>query len=65
MVPAVMAYPWHSRRDYWLIGIAAFVVIVLFAWWRGLYLTTILHRRVAMMRRRPAEPGPKPTPARR
>lgn len=57
VVPAVMAYPWHSRRDYWLIGIAAFVVIVLFAWWRGLYLTTILHRRVAMMRRRPAERG--------
>ncbi len=52
VVPAVMAYPWQSTRDYWLLGIAAAVVILLFGWWRGLRFTTILRRRLAMMRRR-------------
>lgn len=51
VVPAVMAYPWRSPRDYWLLGIAAAVVIVLFGCWRGSYFTTLLRRRVAMMGR--------------
>lgn len=51
IVPAVMAYPWRSPRDYWLIGIAVAVLIVLFSCWRGLYLTTILRRRLAIMTR--------------
>ncbi len=49
VVPAVLAYPWDSPRDYWLLGVAAAVVIVLFGWWRGLHFTTILRRRLAMM----------------
>jgi type VII secretion protein EccE len=52
VVPAVLAYPWQSVRDSWLIGVAAVVVIVLFGWWRGLYFTTILRRRLAMIGRR-------------
>jgi type VII secretion protein EccE len=52
IVPAAMAYPWNSTRDYWLIGIAAAVVLVLFGWWRGMHLTTILGRRLAMLFRR-------------
>lgn len=52
IVPAVMAYPWHSRRDYWLLGIAAAVVIVLFASWHGLYFTTVARRRLAIIGRR-------------
>ena len=51
VVPAVMAYPWRSPRDYWLLGIAAAVVIVLFGCWRGLYFTTLLRRRLAIMGR--------------
>lgn len=51
VVPAVMAYPWQSTRDRCLIGIAAVAVLVLFGWWRGLFLTTILRRRLAMMLR--------------
>jgi type VII secretion protein EccE len=51
VVPAVMAYPWRSPRDLWVLGSAAAVVIVLFGWWRGLHFTTILRRRVAIMRR--------------
>jgi ESX secretion system protein EccE len=52
VLPAVLAYPWRSTRDYWLLGIAAVVVIVLFGWWRGLYVTTILRRRLAIIGRR-------------
>jgi type VII secretion protein EccE len=62
VVPAVMAYPWRSTRDYWVLGIAAVVVILLFGWWGGLHFTTILRRRLAMMRRRGgpvSEPGPE------
>ena len=51
VVPAVMAYPWRSTRDHWVLGVAAAVVIVLLGWWRGLHFTTILRRRLAMVRR--------------
>lgn len=57
IVPAVMAYPWRTPRDYWLLGIAAAVVIVLFAWWGGLHFTTILRRRLAMIGRGNAVPA--------
>ena len=52
LVPAVLAYPWQSTRGYWLLGIAVVVVIVLFGWWRGLYFTTVLSRRLAIIGRR-------------
>ena len=51
VVPAVLAYPWRSPRDYWLLGIAAAVVIVLFGCWRGAFFTTLLRRRLAIMGR--------------
>jgi len=52
VVPAVLAYPWRSSRDYWVLGIAVAVLILLFGWWRGLHFTTILRRRLAITRRR-------------
>lgn len=59
IVPAALAYPWHTTRDYWLLGIAVVAVIVLFGWWRGLHFTTILGRRLAIMRRR-SNPADEP-----
>lgn len=56
-VPAAMAYPWQSVFDRWLLGVAVAVMVVLFAWWRGLFLTTILARRIAMLRRRNQSEG--------
>jgi type VII secretion protein EccE len=50
VVPAAMAYPWQSARERWVLGIAVAVVISLLAWWRGLHLTTMVRRRVAMLR---------------
>ncbi|ORA20589.1 type VII secretion protein EccE [Mycobacterium angelicum] len=52
VVPAALAYPWQTTRDYWLLGIAAGVLIVLFGWWRELYFTTMLRRRFAIIGRR-------------
>lgn len=63
VVPAAMAYPWHSPRDYWLLGIAAVVLIVLFGWWGGLYFTTLLRRRLAMIGRHNAVRPQRPDPA--
>ncbi|MDM4143205.1 MULTISPECIES: type VII secretion protein EccE [Mycobacterium] len=57
IVPAVMAYPWRTPRDYWLLGVAAAVVIVLFGWWGGLHFTTIVGRRLAMIARGNAVPS--------
>lgn len=51
VVPAAMAYPWQSPREQWVLGVAVAVAIVLLAWWRGQFVTTIVRRRVAMIRR--------------
>jgi type VII secretion protein EccE len=48
IVPAAMAYPWPSTADRWLLGVAVVAVVVLFAWWRGLFFTTMVGRRLAM-----------------
>ncbi|OBJ53377.1 type VII secretion protein EccE [Mycobacterium sp. 1423905.2] len=57
VVPAVLAYPWHTTRDYWLVGIAVAVVVVLFGWWKGLHWTTLLRRRLAIMGGRRSAPA--------
>jgi type VII secretion protein EccE len=49
-VAAAAAYPWQATRDRWVLGIAIAVAIMLAAWWRGLPLTTILRRRLAILR---------------
>lgn len=54
VVAAAMAYPWHSTRERWVLGIAIAVASTLLAWWRGLPMTTILRRRIAILRRNPA-----------
>ncbi|WP_156687490.1 type VII secretion protein EccE [Mycobacterium sp. Marseille-P9652] len=52
VVPAVLAYPWRTTREQWLLGIAVAVAVLLFGWWRGLHFTTILGRRLAITRRK-------------
>ena len=51
IVPAAMSYPWESTYDRWVLGIAAAAVLILFAWWRGAFLTTIVARRFGVFRR--------------
>lgn len=50
VVAATLAFPWHSVRERWVLGVAIFAVIVLLARWRGLPVTTILYRRLAILR---------------
>ena len=51
-IPAALAYPWDSVADRWLLGIAVGIVVIVLAWWRGHFVTTLIARRVAMWRRR-------------
>ncbi|MEV3903360.1 type VII secretion protein EccE [Mycobacterium sp. NPDC050551] len=48
---AALAYPWQTTLDWWVLGVAAAVLIIVFAWWRGLFATTIVSRRLAVWRR--------------
>jgi type VII secretion protein EccE len=57
IVPAAMAYPWPSAADRWLLGIAVAAVVVLFAWWRGEFVTTTIGRRLVMVLRRTQKNG--------
>lgn len=60
IVAAVLAYPYRSTTEQWVLGVSVVVVIGLFAWWRGDFATTKLARRWAIWRgnrggtRRPA-----------
>lgn len=59
VVPAAMAYPWQTTADRWLLGAAVVVVVILFAWWRGLFVTTMIGRRIAMLTGR-SDTGARP-----
>ena len=50
VVAAAMGFPWHSARERWVLGIGIVVAVTLLARWRGLPVTTILRRRLAMRR---------------
>ncbi len=49
VVPAGMAYPWHTLPQRWALGVAVGVIILLFGWWRGLHLTTAVRRRIGLL----------------
>ncbi|CAJ1586203.1 type VII secretion protein EccE [[Mycobacterium] wendilense] len=49
VVPAAMAYPWQTVTGQWALGIAVVVVIILLAQWRGMFFTTMLKRRIALL----------------
>ena len=51
IVPAAMAHPWNTTADWWVFGVAIAVVLLAFAWWGGLFLTTMIGRRLAVWRR--------------
>lgn len=51
VVAAALAYPWQTSLDWWVLGVAAAVLVAVFAWWRGLFVTTMLRRRLGVWRR--------------
>lgn len=52
VVPAVMAKPWETSTQRWVLAVGVLVTILLLGWWRGLHFTTIARRRLAMLRSR-------------
>lgn len=61
IIPAAMAYPWESDIDWWILGIAVGVTLVVFAWWRGLFVTTMIARRLGVWRRNHFKSRAKPS----
>ena len=51
IVAAALTYPWQTTADYWTVGVAAALLIVVLAWWRGLFVTNMIGRRFAILRR--------------
>jgi type VII secretion protein EccE len=51
VVAAGMAYPGQTARERWVLGVAVAAAVMLLAWWRGLFFTTMVRRRLAMLRR--------------
>lgn len=49
VVAAVLARPWHSPVERWVLGVSVAAVLILMAWWSGLFLTTLIGRRLAMV----------------
>lgn len=59
IVAAVLARPWQTNTERWVLGVSVAAVVLLLAWWGGLFLTTRIARRIGMWRRnlakKPAE----------
>ncbi|MGV0743708.1 type VII secretion protein EccE [Mycolicibacterium sp. XJ870] len=51
IVAAVLARPWQTTTERWVLGVSIAAVLVLFAWWGGLFFTTRVGRRIAMWSR--------------
>jgi type VII secretion protein EccE len=62
IVPAALAYPWQTVTSRWVLGAAVAVVVIVFAWWRGEFVTTLLGRRWAIIGRRIRPPQPAAEP---
>jgi len=60
IVAAAMTYPWQTDTGRIALGVAAAVVIAVFAWWRGQFVTTWLARRFAVWRRNHSQARPRP-----
>ncbi len=63
IVPAALAYPWQTVTSRWVLGAAIAVVLIVFAWWRGQFVTTLLARRLAIIGRNARKKPPAPTAA--
>ncbi len=51
IVAAVLARPWQTDTERLVLGVSVVAVVLLLAWWGGLFLTTRIARHFAMWRR--------------
>ncbi|OBG88998.1 type VII secretion protein EccE [Mycobacterium sp. E802] len=58
IVAAILARPWQTVTERWVLGVSVAAVVLLLAWWGGLFLTTRIARRVSMWRRNLAKSAP-------
>lgn len=58
IVAAVLARPWQTNTERWVLGVSVAAVVLLLAWWGGLFLTTRIARHLAMWRRNHSKNGP-------
>ena len=58
IVAAVLARPWQTNTERWVLGVSVAAAVLLLAWWGGVFLTTRVARHLAMWRRNRAKSGP-------
>jgi type VII secretion protein EccE len=63
IVAAVLARPWQTNTERWVLGVSVAAVVLLLAWWGGLFLTTRVARLIAMWRRNFGKGTPAELPA--
>lgn len=62
IVAAALGYPWQTAVSRWVLGAAVAVTVVVFAWWRGQFVTALLGRRLAILVRNGRGPRPAEVP---
>lgn len=62
IVAAVLARPWQTNTERWVLGVSVAAVVLLLAWWGGLFLTTRVARHIAVLRRNLAKSRPADKP---
>lgn len=61
IVAAVLARPWQTTTERVVLGVSVAAVVLLSAWWGGMFLTTRIARHLAVMRRNHAkQPADRP-----
>ncbi|MUL82091.1 MULTISPECIES: type VII secretion protein EccE [unclassified Mycolicibacterium] len=63
IVAAVLARPWQTNTERWVLGVSVAAVVLLLAWWGGLFLTTRVARRIGMWWRNIGKNKPAEQPA--
>ncbi|MCT7658770.1 type VII secretion protein EccE [Mycobacterium deserti] len=61
IVAAATAFPWNTDTDWWILGVAGAVLVMVLAWWRGQFVTTMIVRQLKVWRRNRSRPKQRPS----
>ncbi|CDP86054.1 MULTISPECIES: type VII secretion protein EccE [Mycolicibacterium] len=59
IVAAVLARPWQTNTERWVLGVSVAAAVLLMAWWGGMFLTTRVARHLGVIRRNLAKKQPE------
>ena len=62
LVAGVLARPWQSTTERWVLGVSIAAVVLLLAWWGGMFLTTRVSRYFGLWWRNLRKSGQQPQP---